>query len=250
MTQAVPTGNGRPSRRWRAGRVLGGVAFALTPWLTLGFGTPIAFILAAVLFSYLGKVHAAVLWLSAAVYTAAFIVELAESGAASGTTGDHVFSTCLLITMVVGGLQALAFAVVAGANGYRPVRGRAARDAATEADPAVRTPARPQPVAAAGFPPPVRPDRRTAQQPVDVGTQPTATFERRGHAPLIASLVCFALSAALFVVPVLVAQRAEASDPGSGEGYGFIAVLSIFPCIAAVVLLVVAAVQLSRKALK
>src|SRR5439155_20712533 len=107
MTQAAPIGNDRPSRRWRAGRVLGGVAFALTPWLTLGFGTPIAFTLAAVLFSYLGKVHAVVLWLSAAVYTTAFIVEFAASGAASGATGDYVFSACLLITIVVGGLQAL-----------------------------------------------------------------------------------------------------------------------------------------------
>jgi hypothetical protein len=61
--------------------------------------------------------------------------------------------------------------------------------------------------------------------------------------------VCFALSAAFFVGPLLIAQRAEASHPGSGEGYGFIAVLSIFPCGAGVVLLVVAAVaQLSSRA--
>src|SRR2546421_5383896 len=109
MTQAAPAGNGRPSRRRRVGRVLGGVAFALTPWLSLGFGTPIAFILAAALFSYLGKVHAVALWLSAAVYTVALIVGIAESDAGSGTTGDHVFTACLLITTVVGGLQALVF---------------------------------------------------------------------------------------------------------------------------------------------
>ena len=66
----------------------------------------------------------------------------------------------------------------------------------------------------------------------------------------IASLVCFVLSLAFFIVPVLIAQRAEASDPGSGEGYGFIAVLSIFPCFAAVVLLVVAVVLLSISAAK
>jgi len=251
MTRADPAGNGRAGRRGaRAGRVLSGIAFALTPWLSLGFGTPIAFILAAVLFSYLGKVHTVVLWLSAAVYTAALIVEMAESGAPSGTSGEHIFSACLLITMVVGGLQALAFTVVAGVNGYRPVSGSATRDATTATDPAVRTPVRPHRVVVADFPPPVGPNRRTAEQPDDIGTQPTAALERRGYAPLIASLACFALSLALFVVPALVAQRAEASNPGSGEGYGFIAVTSIFPCVAAVVLLVAAIVQLSRRAPK
>src|SRR5437773_10125064 len=104
MTQAAPVGNGRPSRRRRVGRVLGGVAFALTPWLSLGFGTPVAFIVAAVLFSHLGRVHAVVLWLSAAVYTAALIVGLAESDSAPGTTGNQVLTACLLITIVFGGL--------------------------------------------------------------------------------------------------------------------------------------------------
>ncbi len=264
MTQAAPAGDGRPGRRRRRpGRVLGGVAFALAPWLSLGFGTPIAFIVAAVLFSGLGKVHAAVLWLSAAVYTAALIIGVSASDAASGTSGDHVFIACLLITVVVGGLQALAFTIVAGVKGYRPVRGRAKRDATAEAEPAVRAPAvpapaRPRPFAAAGVPTPIGPNQHTEQQPADTGTHPTAALERRGGTPLpsrplpplvIASLVCFALSAAVFVGPVLIAQRAEASHPGSGEGYGFIAVLSIFPCGTGVLLLVVAAaVQLSSKA--
>jgi hypothetical protein len=244
MTQAAPAGNGRPSRRRRIGRVLGGVAFALTPWLSLGFGTPVAFILAAALYSHLGKVHAVVLWLSAAIYTAALIVGIAESDSAPGTTGDHVVTACLLITMVVGGLQALAFAIVAGVNGYRPALGRATQAATTEAEPATRPHIPPQPVVAAGSPPPVGPNRGPNR-----GRNRRA-LRRWGLAGVIASLICFVLSLALFIVPVLMAQRAEASDPGSGEGYGFIAVLSIFPCFAAVALLVVALVLLSISAAK
>ena len=67
---------------------------------------------------------------------------------------------------------------------------------------------------------------------------------------MIASLICFVLSLALFVVPALLAQRAEAAHSGSGEEYGYIAVLSIFPCGAAVALLVTALVLLSISAAK
>jgi hypothetical protein len=93
-----------------------------------------------VLFSHLGKTHAVVLWLSAAVYTAALIVAISQSDAAAGTTGDHVLSVCLLLTIVAGGLQAIAFTAVAAVRGYRPGSGRATRAARpADADPAPRT---------------------------------------------------------------------------------------------------------------
>jgi hypothetical protein len=121
VTRSNPARNGLPDLwRRRLGRVVGAVAFTLTPWLSLGYGTPIAFMLVAGMFSHLGKVQATVLWLSAAVYTAAVIVEVAAVDAAPGTTGEYVFYICLVITIVGGGLQAFAFTIVAAVNGYRP----------------------------------------------------------------------------------------------------------------------------------
>jgi Protein of unknown function (DUF3592) len=117
------TGGVRVDQRWRrGGRILGGVIFALAPWVSLGFATPITFLIAAILFGYLGRSHAIVLWVSAALYTVALIAEIAESSAASGTTGDYIFDACLLATTVIGGLQALAFALLAAVKGYRPTR--------------------------------------------------------------------------------------------------------------------------------
>jgi hypothetical protein len=113
-----------------------GASFALAPWLTLGFGTPIAFILAAVLFRHLGKPQAVVLRLSAAVYTAVVVVAFTQSDSATGSAGDYVFWACLLISIVGGGIQALVFAVAAARRGYRPALA-AARPG--DADPAVPT---------------------------------------------------------------------------------------------------------------
>lgn len=120
--ESVSASTDRPQRR--AGLIVGGVAFALTPWLTLGFGTAVAFIVVAVLYGHLGRVHAAVLWLSAALYTAMFAVEVAESGSASGTPGDYAFIAAMVVLMVAGGFEALALTVVAAAKGYRPGRRR------------------------------------------------------------------------------------------------------------------------------
>jgi hypothetical protein len=98
-----------PKQGWRrAGRIAGRVAFALTPWLTFGFGTAIAFALAAVLARRRGTVTTIVLWASAAFYAAALTVEVVELDAAEGTSGENVFIACALITVVGGGMQALA----------------------------------------------------------------------------------------------------------------------------------------------
>jgi hypothetical protein len=125
MTHPVPPPAGQSDHRDRhAVGVVGEVLFALAPWLSLGIATPVAFIVAAVLFSHLGKVHAVVLWLSAAVYTTAVITIFADNGASASIV-------CGLICMVGGGIQAIVFAILAAERGYRPLCGRAARTWAT-----------------------------------------------------------------------------------------------------------------------
>lgn len=141
MTHANPTPAGHAAQKWCRTAV---VVFALTPWVSLGFATPFAFTVAAVLFSRVSKIHAVTLWSSVAIYTAAVTTELAEVNTTSDPTGNGVFIACLVITTVVGGLQALAFAIVATVKGYRPIRGRATTDAPTNADPGRRHPRRPR----------------------------------------------------------------------------------------------------------
>lgn len=107
-----------------------------------GVGPPFAFTVAAVLFSRVSKIHAVTLWSSVAIYTAAVTTELAEVNTASDPPGNPVFIACLVITTVVGGLQALTFAIVATVKGYRPIRSRATTDAPTKADPGRQHPRR------------------------------------------------------------------------------------------------------------
>src|SRR5712691_7390909 len=78
----APAGGSRPGRR--PGWVVAGVVFAVAPWVTIGFGTPLAFLIAAVIFSRSRRAHARVLWISAAIYTAALI-----AGGATVGSGDH-----------------------------------------------------------------------------------------------------------------------------------------------------------------
>lgn len=115
------------------------VVFALTPWVSLGFATPAAFTVAAVLFSRVGKIYAVILWSSAAIYTAALTTEFAEATTTSNPADDHVFTACMIITIVVGGLQALSFALVATMKGYRPIRGTTTTGAPAKPDPVKRT---------------------------------------------------------------------------------------------------------------
>ncbi len=119
----APAGTGRPRRRWS--RVATGVAFALTPWVTLGFGTPVAFLIAAVVFSRSQRAHARVLWISAALYTGTLIADIATVGPQSNP--GAIFTASTLITMVGGGLQALFTLRVAAIRGPGPARSRRQR---------------------------------------------------------------------------------------------------------------------------
>jgi hypothetical protein len=141
-----PPGAVRPSARPGVLRTLGLIAFALAPFLTLGFATPVAFILAAALFSYLGRWQAAVLWTSAVVYSAALMgafATVATVDVAAGTAGETVLNVCIILTVFVGGLQAFVFALVAGIKGYRAGGTRP------------RPPAQAEPAAVRPAPPPV-----------------------------------------------------------------------------------------------
>lgn len=138
MIHANPAPAGHAAQKWLRTAVV--VMFALAPWVSLGFATPFAFTVAAVLFSRVSKIHAITLWSSVAIYTATVTTELAEANTASDPTGNPVFIACLAITTVVGGLQALAFTIVATAKGYRPIRGRATTNVPTKADPGRRHP--------------------------------------------------------------------------------------------------------------
>jgi hypothetical protein len=147
MNQTIPIPTGHANRKRNR---IAGVVFALAPWVSLGLATPAAFTVAAVLFSRVGKIHAVILWSSAAIYTAALTTEFAEANT-SNPADDHVFTACLIITMVVGGLQALSFALVATMKGYRPIRGTPTTGAPAKADPARRTRTRAEYLAAALF---------------------------------------------------------------------------------------------------
>jgi hypothetical protein len=116
----------------RAAAVTGALVFVLTPWLSLGFGTPVVFLLAAVLFGHLGRLHVIVLWTATAGYTAAVAVMIAESDSLPGTAGEELFGVAALFTIVVGGLHALGFTVVAALRAYRPGLPRVLRGAPVE----------------------------------------------------------------------------------------------------------------------
>jgi predicted membrane metal-binding protein len=103
LNEAAIARRGRPSRR-RVGRVAAGVVFALTPWATLGIGTPVAFIAAAAVFSSWRRAHATALWISAAVYTAVLVAFVATD---SGKPSNLITVAYVLISVFGGGAQAL-----------------------------------------------------------------------------------------------------------------------------------------------
>ena len=107
---------GHPRAR-RAAWVAAAVVFAAAPWATLGFGTPVAFILAAALFSFLHRAHATILWISAAVYAAALAVEIRASNAPNPP--GAIIACFLFIAVLGGGLQALVIIGIV-ARGHDP----------------------------------------------------------------------------------------------------------------------------------
>jgi WD40 repeat protein len=102
--------------------ILGGIAFALTPWLTLGFATPIVFLAAALAFGYLGRATALLLWGATVGYLVALVVEIVTVDAASGSSGAVAWTACVIITTPVAGIHAVAFSVWVAAHRYRPER--------------------------------------------------------------------------------------------------------------------------------
>ncbi len=79
------------------------VVFALTPWLSLGYGTPVVFLIAAIVFSHQRRAHALVLWISAECYAAVVAVGVILSTVHHPQYGGSV----LLIGTVGGTVQAL-----------------------------------------------------------------------------------------------------------------------------------------------
>lgn len=63
----------------RPGRLVGLVVFGLAPVLSLGFGSWLAFLVAAIRYSYLGRWAALLLWASTSGYLAAALVMVATS---------------------------------------------------------------------------------------------------------------------------------------------------------------------------
>jgi hypothetical protein len=107
-------GHGHPRVR-RAAWIVAAVLFAAAPWASLGLATPLAFLLAAALVSRLHRAHASVLWISAAVYAAALAVQIAHENSPSGA----IVGIAIILTFVVGGLQALVTVALA-ARGHDP----------------------------------------------------------------------------------------------------------------------------------
>jgi hypothetical protein len=101
-------GHGHPRAR-RAAWIVAAILFAAAPWASLGLATPLAFLLAAALFSRLHRAHASMLWISAAVYTAALAVQIAHENSPSGA----ILGLAIILTFVVGGLQALVTVALA-----------------------------------------------------------------------------------------------------------------------------------------
>jgi len=81
--------------------------FALVPWITLGFGSALAFAFAAVFLRGLSRLASAGLWASAALYAAALGLFFAT---ADDTPGDSLTSTAsaaLIVMFVVAGIEAI-----------------------------------------------------------------------------------------------------------------------------------------------
>lgn len=107
---------GRAPLRQRVGWVVGGAAFMLVPWVTLGLGTAIAFLTLAVLYRHLGREASIILWASVAVYTTALIVMLATADDSPGA----LFIASALVSIVVAGVQSGVLVVAAALQGHRP----------------------------------------------------------------------------------------------------------------------------------
>jgi hypothetical protein len=97
----------RPSRRSRR-PVLAAAVFALVPWITLGFGSTLAFAFAAVFLRGLSRLASTGLWVSAALYAAALGLFFATVDDAPDDSLTATASTALIVMFVVAGIEAMA----------------------------------------------------------------------------------------------------------------------------------------------
>jgi hypothetical protein len=83
------------------------IVFALVPWITLGFGSALAFGFAAVFLRGLSRRATAVLWASAALYAAALGLFFATVDDAPGDSLTSTATTALVVMLVVAGTEAV-----------------------------------------------------------------------------------------------------------------------------------------------
>lgn len=83
------------------------IVFALVPWITLGFGSALAFAFAAVFLRGLSRRATAVLWASAALYAAALGLFFATVDDAPGDSLTSTATTALVVMLVVAGTEAV-----------------------------------------------------------------------------------------------------------------------------------------------
>ena len=93
-----------PNRR----PIAAAIVFALVPWITLGFGSALAFALVAVFLRGLSRFATAGLWASAALYAAALGLFFATVDDAPDDSLTPAATTALLVMFVVAGIEAVA----------------------------------------------------------------------------------------------------------------------------------------------
>ncbi len=93
-----------PNRR----PIAAAIVFALVPWITLGFGSALAFAFAAVFLRGLSRLASAGLWASAALYAAALGLFFATVDDAPDDSLTSTATTALVVMFIVAGIEAVA----------------------------------------------------------------------------------------------------------------------------------------------
>jgi hypothetical protein len=106
--------------------MIAAIVFALAPFVTIGFGTALAFGFAAVFLRGVSRRATATLALSAVVYAAATAVYFATYATPDGSLPASA-SAALIVMLIVGGIEAIAFSPWI-ASTMRPTRTPITRD--------------------------------------------------------------------------------------------------------------------------
>ncbi|MDQ1289985.1 MAG: hypothetical protein QG622_3551 [Actinomycetota bacterium] len=112
-----------PTRIARVGRVISRVMFTLTPVLSLGLGSWLSFLVAAIRFSYLNRRVALLLWTSTFGYFATAMLMVVTVESADGTFEFWLFFGCMVVSIVGATFEALTLVAVAtrsGLHGHTP----------------------------------------------------------------------------------------------------------------------------------